>query len=114
LSQSNALRRAGLSPAAAVLVREVGGEGPLPVRVKALPLRLVGTRGLDRATSTAGGVALGEVDAGFMLRRRVGVFVCGEMLDWKAPTGGYLLQGAFSTGWAVGEGALGWFASKTV
>ena len=108
VSLSNALRRAGLSPAAAGLVREVGAEGPLTDRVKALPLRLVGTRGLDRAISTAGGVALGEVDAGFMLRRRAGVFVCGEMLDWEAPTGGYLLQGAFSTGRAVGEGVLGW------
>ncbi len=108
VSLSNALRRAGLSPAAAGLVREAGGEGALADRVKALPLRLVGTRGLDRAISTAGGVALGEVDAGFMLRRRAGVFVCGEMLDWEAPTGGYLLQGAFSTGRAVGEGVLRW------
>lgn len=112
VSQSNALRRAGLSPAAAGLVREVGGEGALVDRVKALPLRLVGTRGLDRAISSAGGVALGEVDAGFMLRRRAGVFVCGEMLDWEAPTGGYLLQGAFSTGRTAAEGALGWLASR--
>lgn len=107
-SLSNALRKAGLSPAAAGLVREVGSDAPLAERVKALPLRLVGTRGLDRAISTAGGVALGEVDAGFMLRRRAGVFACGEMLDWEAPTGGYLLQAAFSTGRAAAEGVLGW------
>jgi len=112
VSQSNALRRAGLSPAAAGLVREVGGEGAMADRVKALPLRLVGTRGLDRAISSAGGVALGELDAEFMLRRRAGVFVCGEMLDWEAPTGGYLLQGAFSTGRAAAEGALGWLVSR--
>ena len=108
VSQSNALRRAGLSPAAAGLVREIGGEGPLAERVKALPLRLVGTRGLDRAISTAGGVALGEVDTGFMLLRRPGVFACGEMLDWEAPTGGYLLQASFSTGRAAAEGVLTW------
>lgn len=112
VSQSNALRRAGLLPAAAGLVREVGGKGALVDRVKALPLRLVGMRGLDRAISTAGGVALGELDAGFMLRRRAGVFACGEMLDWEAPTGGYLLQAAFSTGRAVGEGVLGWLPSR--
>ena len=112
VSQSNALRRAGLSPAAAGLVREVGGDGPLADRVKALPLRLVGTRGLDRAISTAGGVALAEVDRGFMLRRRPGVFVCGEMLDWEAPTGGYLLQAAFSTGRAAAEGVLGWLPGR--
>jgi len=89
-------------------VRVVGGDAPLAERVKALPLRLAGTRGLDRAISTAGGVALGEVNAGFMLRRRAGVFACGEMLDWEAPTGGYLLQAAFSTGRAAAEGVLGW------
>jgi len=110
-SMANALRKAGLSPAAAGLVREVGGDGPLADRVKALPLRLVGVQGLDRAISTAGGVGLAEVDAGFMLSRRPGVFVCGEMLDWEAPTGGYLLQGAFSTGRAAAAGVLGWLKS---
>ena len=109
-SLANALRKAGLSPAAAGLVREVGGTGPLVQRVKALALRLVGVAGMDRAISSAGGVALAELDAGFMLRRRPGVFACGEMLDWEAPTGGYLLQGAFSTGRAAAEGALAWLA----
>ena len=111
-SMANALRKAGLSPAAAGLVREVGGAGPLADRVKALPLRLVGVQGLDRAISTAGGVGLAEVDASFMLRARPGVFVCGEMLDWEAPTGGYLLQGAFSTGRAAAEGVLGWLRTR--
>ena len=96
-SLANALRRGGLAPAAAGLVREVGGSGPLAERVKALPLRLVGTRPIERAISSAGGIALAELDAGFMLRRLPGVFAVGEMLDWEAPTGGYLLQAAFST-----------------
>ena len=97
-SLANALRKGGLAPAAAGLVREVDAAGPLAERVKSLPLRLVGARPIERAISSAGGVALAELDAGFMLRRLPGVFVAGEMLDWEAPTGGYLLQAAFSTG----------------
>ena len=100
-SLANALRRGGLAPAAAGLVREVGGTGPLAERTKALPLRLVGTRPIERAISSAGGIALAELDAGFMLRRLPGVFAVGEMLGWEAPTGGYLLQAAFSTGIAA-------------
>ena len=100
-SLANALRRSGLAPAAAGLVREIGGSGPLAERVKALPLGLVGTRSIERAISSAGGIALAELDAGFMLRRLPGVFAAGEMLDWEAPTGGYLLQAAFSTGIAA-------------
>jgi len=97
-SMANALRKGGLSPAAAGLVREVSGPGTLAERVKALPLRLVGMRPIERAISSAGGIALAELDAGFMLRRLPGVYVAGEMLDWEAPTGGYLLQAAFSSG----------------
>ena len=108
VSQSNALRRAGLAPAAAALVRELGGGGPLAARVKALPLPLTGVQPIARAISTAGGVLLGELDGRLMLRRRPGVFVAGEMLDWEAPTGGYLLQAAFSTGRLAAEGALHW------
>ncbi len=98
LSLANALRKGGLAPAAAGLVREIKAAGPLAERVKALPLRLVGTRPIERAISSAGGIALAELDARFMLRRLPGVFAVGEMLDWEAPTGGYLLQAAFSTG----------------
>ena len=105
-SLANALRRGGLAPAAAGLVREVEGAGPLAERVKALPLRLVGTRPIERAISSAGGIALTELDAGFMLRRLPGVFAVGEMLDWEAPTGGYLLQAAFSTGVAAARAAI--------
>jgi predicted flavoprotein YhiN len=56
-------------------------------------------------------VALGELDADFMIRRLPGVFAAGEMLDWEAPTGGYLLQACFATGAAAGRGALKWLAA---
>lgn len=107
------LRRAGLMPAAIGVVQEAlhaGASGSLAALVKATPLRVTGTAPLDRAISTAGGIVAEEVDAHFMLRRRPGVFVAGEMLDWEAPTGGYLLQGAFSTGVAAAAGALAWLA----
>ncbi len=106
LSRANAWRRAGLSPAAAGLLREVGGE------VKAVPLTLTGTRPIERAISTAGGIALAAIDPGYMLRAMPGVFAAGEMLDWEAPTGGYLLQGAFSTGRAAAVGMLAWLAAQ--
>lgn len=105
-SLANALRKAGLAPAAAGLVREIEGTGPLAERVKVLPLRLLGTRPIERAISAAGGIALTELDAGFMLRRLPGVFAVGEMLDWEAPTGGYLLQAAFSTGRAAAQAII--------
>jgi uncharacterized flavoprotein (TIGR03862 family) len=78
--------------------------------IKNVPVRLVGVAPLARAISTAGGVAFGELDEEFMLRRRPGTFVAGEMLDWEAPTGGYLLQASFATGAAAGRGALKWLA----
>ncbi len=65
---------------------------------------------IARAISTAGGIAFDEMDEKFMLLRRPGVFVAGEMLDWEAPTGGYLLQACFATGAAAGHGALAWLA----
>ncbi|WP_400190606.1 NAD(P)/FAD-dependent oxidoreductase [Hymenobacter sp. B81] len=73
-----------------------------------LPLPVRGLRPLDEAISTAGGVAYAEVDEQLMLRRRPGTFVAGEMLDWEAPTGGYLLQGCFSTGAWAARGLLSW------
>ena len=76
--------------------------------INAVPVRLVGTAPLERAISTAGGISFDEIDDGFMLRRRPGVFVAGEMLDWEAPTGGYLLQASFATGAAAARGALAW------
>lgn len=111
VSMANALRRAGLSSAAAALVREAGGAGLLADRVKALPLPLTGTAPLARAISTAGGVAFAGLD-GLMLRARPGTFLAGEMLDWEAPTGGYLLQACFSTGWAAAGQALRWLETQ--
>jgi predicted flavoprotein YhiN len=80
--------------------------------VKSLPVRVTGLAPIDRAISTAGGVAFDEIDEDFMLRKRPGTFVAGEMLDWEAPTGGYLLQACFATGRAAGEGALAYLARK--
>jgi uncharacterized flavoprotein (TIGR03862 family) len=106
------LRRAGLAPVAVGLMRESAG-GPLPAAPEALaalakecPLPAAAMRPLDRAISSRGGVRADALDAGFMLRALPGVFVAGEMLDWHAPTGGYLLQGCFATGRAAAEGAL--------
>ena len=109
-SISNVLRKgAGLSPAAASLLREAG---PLPAsaadiaaRIKDVSVRIIGMAPIARAISTAGGIALDEVDENFMLKRLPGVFAAGEMLDWEAPTGGYLLQACFATGAAAGRGA---------
>jgi uncharacterized flavoprotein (TIGR03862 family) len=80
--------------------------------IKAVLLRVTGLAPMTRAISTAGGVAFDAVDDTFMLRQRPGVFVAGEMLDWEAPTGGYLLQACFATGAAAAEGALAYFAGK--
>jgi len=108
-------RRAGLSAVAIGLVQEALHTGapettsaPLPSLIKSLPVRLIEPFRLARAISTAGGIALGELDERLMLRRRPGVFAAGEMLDWEAPTGGYLLQACLATGAAAGRGAVAW------
>jgi uncharacterized flavoprotein (TIGR03862 family) len=108
-------KRAGLSPVAVSLVQEAlhaGETMPLAALIKALPLRLLAPFGLARAISTAGGIARAELDERLMLRRRPGVFAAGEMLDWEAPTGGYLLQGCMATGAAAGRGVLRWLAER--
>ncbi|WP_332680980.1 NAD(P)/FAD-dependent oxidoreductase [Bosea sp. (in: a-proteobacteria)] len=115
---SNHLRKAaGLAPVATALLREAS-PGSLPTEadklaalIKAAPLRLTGTAPIVRAISTAGGIVAAEIDAGFMLKRLPGVFVAGEMLDWEAPTGGYLLQGCLATGVAAAEGIGRWLSS---
>ncbi|WP_349367742.1 TIGR03862 family flavoprotein [Salinarimonas sp.] len=106
------LRRAGLALVAIGLMRESGG-GPLPPGADALaalakdcPLPVAGLRPLDWAISSRGGVRAEGLDDRLMLRAMPGIFVAGEMLDWHAPTGGYLLQGCFATGRAAAEGAL--------
>ena len=103
--------RKGLSlpPVAVALVQEArhgGAAGDLATLVKALPLTTRATQGLSRAISSAGGIAWDEVDDRFQLKRHPGVFVAGEMLDWEAPTGGYLLQACFATGIAAARGVL--------
>lgn len=111
-SLSNYLRKqANLSPVAIGLVQEAlhaGDTPPLAELIKAVRVRLTAPFGLARAISTAGGIALDEVDRRLMLRRRPGVFLAGEMLDWEAPTGGYLLQGCMTTGVAAGRGVVDW------
>jgi uncharacterized flavoprotein (TIGR03862 family) len=116
-SLSNFLRKAaGLPPVAVNLLREAGaGAAPesLAQAIKRLPVVLTAPRGLDRAISSAGGVAWSEVDEGLMLKALPGVFVAGEMLDWEAPTGGYLLQACFATGVAAAKGLLaGWVGER--
>ncbi|GBQ17402.1 aminoacetone oxidase family FAD-binding enzyme [Komagataeibacter rhaeticus] len=114
-SLSNTLRKAlRLAPEAIALLRE-GGDGPPPRdptalarRVKAVPVVLRAPAALDRAISVAGGIAWSALDERLMLRARPGVFAAGEMLDWEAPTGGYLLQGCMATGRLAGEGAWEW------
>jgi uncharacterized flavoprotein (TIGR03862 family) len=110
-STANRIRKAaGLSPAAIGVLREAGpfpsDPTALAKRIKALPLSVTGMSGLERAISTAGGVRFNALDAQFMLKAMPGVFVAGEMLDWEAPTGGYLLQACFATGVAAAKGAL--------
>ena len=120
-SLSTFLRKAAsLSPPAIGLLQEAaaGKLGAMPAYemaalIKALPLTLTGTAPNDRAISTAGGLAFSEIDANFMLRKKPGTFVAGEMLDWEAPTGGYLLQACFATGAAAGRGALAWVKART-
>jgi uncharacterized flavoprotein (TIGR03862 family) len=119
-SLSNHLRKAaGLSPAAIGLLRETGDRLPddpaaLAARIKAAPLTLTGVQGLDQAISSAGGVVWDAVNDSLMLRALPGVFVAGEMLDWEAPTGGYLLQACFATGATAGRGAADWLARGAV
>ena len=116
-SRSNALRQAGLAPVASALLREAADPLPaaaadLAALVKAVPLEVQAMAELERAISTAGGIALDELDDALMLKRLPGVFVAGEMLDWEAPTGGYLLQACFATGVRAGEGALAWLEGE--
>jgi uncharacterized flavoprotein (TIGR03862 family) len=120
---SNWLRKAAqLSSVGIGLLQEtavVSGVAPsslspanLTELINAVPLQLTGIAPIARAISTAGGLAFDELDADFMIRRLPGVFAAGEMLDWEAPTGGYLLQACFATGAAAGRGALKWLSEN--
>lgn len=109
--------RTGIKGAKMGLLREVvpAQDFAEPLRlasaIKSLPLTLIATRPIDEAISSAGGVVFGELDTNWMLRKRPGMFCAGEMLDWEAPTGGYLLTGCFASGRAAGLGALRWLES---
>ena len=113
-STATALRRAGISPVAIAMLRDSTGNDlrllriELAHQIKRVAVLLMATEPIDRAISTAGGIGLDQIDERFMLRTRPGTFVAGEMLDWEAPTGGYLLQATFSTGVAAARGALAW------
>jgi len=118
-SLSNFLRKAAhLSPVAIGLLQEatkvtgisLASLSPVDLAnlINAVPIELTGVAPIARAISTAGGISFGELDSDFMLRRVPGVFAAGEMLDWDAPTGGYLLQASFATGAAAGRGVLKW------
>lgn len=122
-SVSTALRKAlHLSPVAIGLLQEAAhAEGrPLGARddaalaalVGAVPVRLDAPMPIAGAISSAGGLVAEEIDERQMLRRRPGTFAAGEMLDWEAPTGGYLLQACFATGAAAGRGALAWLRER--
>ena len=118
-SFSNWLRKAAhLSPVGIGLLQEAAiASGAslsslppenLAALINAVPVELNGLAPIARAISTAGGISFSEIDPDFMIRRLPGVFAAGEMLDWEAPTGGYLLQASFATGAAAGRGALKW------
>lgn len=110
--------KAGIDGLKAGLLREYADAADLasPARlarlIKQLPVELRAPRPLDEAISTAGGVRFEALDDNLMLRALPGVFCCGEMLDWEAPTGGYLLTGCFTTGRAAGLGAARWLATS--
>jgi uncharacterized flavoprotein (TIGR03862 family) len=120
-SLSNFLRKAAnLSPVAIGLLQEAARASGMSLAsmppadmarlINAVPVKLTGVAAMARAISSAGGIAFDELDSDYMIRRLPGVFAAGEMLDWEAPTGGYLLQASFATGAAAGKGALKWLS----
>jgi len=111
--------KAGITGIKASLLRECADPAvfsdptTLAARIKAVPITLLRPRPLDEAISTAGGVAFEHLDEHLMLRTQPGLFCCGEMLDWEAPTGGYLLTGCMATGRAAGLGAHHWLETSS-
>jgi uncharacterized flavoprotein (TIGR03862 family) len=119
-SQSSHIQsRTGLKGVKMGLLRELtpaedfADPAKLATAIKALPLKLTAPRPLAEAISTAGGVAFEALDEKLMIRSLPGVFCAGEMLDWEAPTGGYLLTACFASGRAAGAGALAWLKTQT-
>ncbi|MEX2294304.1 MAG: TIGR03862 family flavoprotein [Acidimicrobiales bacterium] len=118
-SAATGLGRAGVAPVIVGLLREATGNRvpadatELAALLMQLPVEVATPQPMARAISTAGGIVLAAIDDRYMLRSRPGTFIAGEMLDWEAPTGGYLLQACFSTGVAAAEGALAWLEDPT-
>lgn len=119
-SMANHLRkRVGINSVKTGLLRELlpapdfGNLVQLCTTIKAIPLKLIATRPLDEAISSAGGVIFEALDERLMIRAMPGVFCAGEMLDWEAPTGGYLLTACFASGRIAGLGVLDWLQSKS-
>jgi hypothetical protein len=116
---SHLRKQAGIEGVKAGLLREVLGKDlpddpvQLAEAIKDLPLNLHAARPLDEAISTAGGVSADALDAHLMLKRLTGVFCAGEMLDWEAPTGGYLLTACFASGRVAGAGAVTWLGERS-
>jgi uncharacterized flavoprotein (TIGR03862 family) len=118
-SFSNRLRKAaGLDGVKAALLRELMPETDrndpqkLAAAIKALPVPLLRPRPIAEVISSAGGIAFSEIDESYMLKYLPGTFAAGEMLDWEAPTGGYLLTACFATGRAAARGVEGWFSRR--
>jgi len=107
-------RRAGVEGVKAALLREfcpaqtLDSAPALAAAIKALPVPVLATRPIDEAISTAGGVVFEALDEALMLTAMPGVFCAGEMLDWEAPTGGYLLTACLASGRAAGLGVRQW------
>lgn len=93
-------------------VEQLRDESVLASTIKALPITVHATRPIEEAISTAGGVCFNQLDGNLMINKLPGVFVAGEMLDWEAPTGGYLLTACFATGLAVGRGVVRYLNSS--
>ena len=114
---SHLQRRAGIEGVKAALLREFMAKQDLTdperlgAKIKSLPVPLVASRPLEEAISTAGGIAFEGLDERLMLRALPGVFCAGEMLDWEAPTGGYLLTACFASGRVAGFGATAWITA---
>lgn len=120
ISLSNRLRKgAGLEGVKAALVREFGPQAvlndpaQLALLIKALPIPVTRPRAIAEAISSVGGIRFDAVDEHYMLKALPGVFAAGEMLDWEAPTGGYLLTACFATGRAAAAGIDQWLGSQT-
>ena len=118
-SLSSFLRKqAMLAPIGVGLVQEALHKGStqddLAGLIKALPVTLVATAPIERAISSAGGIRLAALNLDYMIADQPGVFVAGEMLDWEAPTGGYLLQACLATGIAAARGTIAWLERERV